>query len=191
MDAQQKARHLRACFGKFATGVTVVTYRADEEVRGVTMNSFTSVSLDPALVLLSIARTAKTCDALDGIPFAVNILRVDQMDVALHFAGRPRPGALIKWAETEDTRLPYLEDALAVFQCRHWTRYDGGDHVLHIGEIVASTMNEGEPLLFNSGRFTSPGLPIIDGPLVTSFDGPPVPAWVGALHRVHRIMDHS
>jgi flavin reductase (DIM6/NTAB) family NADH-FMN oxidoreductase RutF len=190
MNVQDRARHLRACFGKFATGVTVVTYRAGEEVCGVTMNSFTSVSLDPPLILLSVAKTARTSDALDRTDFAVNVLRVDQMDLALHFAGRPHPGALIKWGEAENTRLPFLEDALAVFQCQHWRRYDGGDHVLHLGEVVSSTMGEGEPLLFVAGRFSSVGLPILDGPLVTDLDGPAVPAWVGALHRVHRVMDH-
>jgi flavin reductase (DIM6/NTAB) family NADH-FMN oxidoreductase RutF len=94
MNVQDRARHLRACFGKFATGVTVVTYRAGEEVRGVTMNSFTSVSLDPPLILLSVAKTARTSDALDRTDFAVNVLRVDQMDLALHFAGRPPPRGL-------------------------------------------------------------------------------------------------
>jgi flavin reductase (DIM6/NTAB) family NADH-FMN oxidoreductase RutF len=191
MDDDQRKRHLRACFGKFATGVTVVTYRAGQEVRGTTMNSFTSVSLDPALILLSIAKTAKTCDALNVIPFAINVLRVDQMDLALHFAGRPRPGAMVRWGQSEFADLPYLEDSLAVLECRYWNRYDGGDHVLHIGEVVASKLSEGEPLLFSSGRFSSPGLPILDGPMVVTFDGAPVPAWVGALHRVHHLLEHS
>src|SRR5256885_14847992 len=77
MDSTANARHLRRCLGRFATGVTVVTYRGADGFRGATMNSFTSVSLDPPLVLISVARASRTCDAIDGLPFAINVLRAD------------------------------------------------------------------------------------------------------------------
>ena len=71
------ARELRRCLGRFATGVTVVSYLADGELRGATVNAFTAVSLDPPLVLVSVARTARSCGWLERGPFAVNILRAD------------------------------------------------------------------------------------------------------------------
>lgn len=188
MDAQAAAKYLRKCFGRFPTGVTVVTYRSPDGVRGATMNSFTSVSLDPPLVLVSVARSSRTCAAIETEPFAVNILGVSQMDVALHFAGRPHKELQINWDGDDDpVTVPTLADAVAVFSCKPWQAYDGGDHVLIIGEVVSSVIREGEPLAFSDGRFTSLGLPMMDGPLVYALDGPPVAAWVGAAHRVQRI----
>jgi flavin reductase len=179
-------RALRRCFGRFSTGVTVVTYRVGDEVRGATVNSFTSVSLDPPLVLVSLSRTTHACTAMDGLPFAINVLRADQMDIALQFAGRPRAGLRIGWdALSDENDAPSLTDAVAVFQCRPWQRYDGGDHVLQLGEVHSADLRAGEPLVFSDGRFMTTGLPMLDGPLVLSLDGPPAPGWVGAAHRFH------
>lgn len=186
MDSQTQARSLRRCFGRFTTGVTVVTYRSNEGVRGATMNSFTSVSIDPPLVLISVARTSRACAGIDAQPFAVNVLGAGQMDVALHFAGRPKDGIHIEWDDDGGKETsPSLADAIAVFQCKPWQHYDGGDHVLVVGEVTSSVMREGEPLVFSDGRFMSTGLPLMDGPLVFSLDGRPVPAWTGAVCRVH------
>jgi flavin reductase (DIM6/NTAB) family NADH-FMN oxidoreductase RutF len=189
-------RALRRCFGRFTTGVTVVTYRVGDEVRGATVNSFTSVSLDPPLVLVSLSRTTQAATAMDGLPFAINVLRADQMDVALQFAGRPRPGLRIAWDTpvawdppvddpADDLAAPSLAGAVAVFQCRPWQRHDGGDHVLQLGEVRGADLRSGEPLVFSDGRFMTSGLPMLDGPLVLSLDGPPAPRWVGAAHRFH------
>jgi flavin reductase (DIM6/NTAB) family NADH-FMN oxidoreductase RutF len=178
---------LRRCLGRFPTGVTVVTYRAADGVRGATVNSFTSVSLDPALVLVSLARTAQACAALDGRPFAINVLRADQMDVAMQFAGRAQPGLRVPWAGTaEDAGPPSLTGAVAVLTCRPWRRYDGGDHVLQLGEVVRAEVHPGEPLVFTDGRFMTTGLPMFDGPLVRGFDRPPAPGWTAAAHRLHQ-----
>jgi flavin reductase (DIM6/NTAB) family NADH-FMN oxidoreductase RutF len=185
MDQRTNARHLRRCLGRFATGVTVVTYRGADGIRGTTMNSFTSVSMDPPLVLISVARTSRACDAIDGLPFAINVLRADQMDIAMHFAGRPREGTPIAWDDSRGGQPPSLLDAVAVLRCQPWQRYDGGDHVLQIGEVTSSALRDGEPLVFSDGRFTTIGLPMMDGPLVLSLDQPPVPAWTGAAHRLH------
>lgn len=179
-------RSLRGCFARFHTGVTVVTYRGPEGVRGATVNSFTSVSMEPPLLLVSLARTTQACTAMDGLPFAINVLGADQMDVALQFAGRPRPGLRIAWdIPADDRRAPSLAEAVAVFRCRPWRRYDGGDHVLQLGEVVGAEMRSGEPLVFGDGRFMTTGLPMLDGPLVYSLDGPPAPGWVGAAMRFH------
>ena len=163
MDAQPHARDLRRCFGRFPTGVTVVTYRTDEGPRGATMNSFISVSLEPALVLISVARSSRTCTALDAQPFAINVLRLDQMDVASHFAGRPGQGIEIAWDDKGGPgTTPALAGAIAVFQCRPWRQYDGGDHVLVVGEVTSSVLRDGEPLAFSDGRFMRMGFPLMD-----------------------------
>src|SRR3954454_7112009 len=99
-------RHFRRCLGRFSNGVTVVTYRTADGERGATMNSFTSVSLDPPLVLLSLARAAQACVALEDAPFAINVLRADQMDIALQFAGRRKPRLRIAWAAPGDAGDP-------------------------------------------------------------------------------------
>ncbi|MDI3327513.1 MAG: flavin reductase family protein [Alicyclobacillaceae bacterium] len=147
------SRELRYCFGRFATGVTVVTYAAAGERYGITVNSFTSVSLDPPLLLVSIDRRAKACSKLEGTPFAVNILAADQQELALHFAGRPQEGLVVEWEEGEVA--PRLGGVLAWIECRPWRAYDGGDHVLYLGEIEDFHYREGQPLIFYTGKFTS------------------------------------
>lgn len=179
-------KHLRRCLGRFATGVTVVTFAAPEGVRGVTVNSFTSVSLDPPLVLVSIARKARSCEALEARPFAINVLRSDQIDTAYQFAGRPRPDVAPHWEHLDDTDpfAPSLSDAIAVFQCRPWRRYDGGDHVLVVGEVVGAESRSGEPLLFSDGAFAVRGMRLFDGPLVVTPTGAPVPSWSAPAQRL-------
>lgn len=171
------SRGLRRCLSRFSTGVTVVSYAVDGVPRGATMNAFTSVSLEPPLILLSVARTARACAHLSEGPFAVNILRADQLDVALQFAGRPRPGARIQW-QHEPGFAPRLDRSVAVLQCRPWRSYDGGDHLLQLGEVITATSGPGEPLLFAGGEFTTAGLPLVDGPRVLT-------PWVEGARRLH------
>lgn len=140
------SRELRSCFGRFATGVTVVTYSAEGERYGITVNSFTSVSLDPPLLLVSIDRRAKACGKLEGKPFAVNILAADQRDLAMHFAGRTHDGLDVKWEEGEVASR--LGGVLAWIECLPWKSYDGGDHVLYLGEIKNFHYRDGDPLIF-------------------------------------------
>ena len=83
-------RHLRSCLSRFVTGVAVVSYLADGEPRGVTVNSFTSVSMDPPLILVSLARTAKAACHLSEVPFTINVLKASQFDIAMQFAGLRR-----------------------------------------------------------------------------------------------------
>src|SRR5258708_5731370 len=99
---------LRRAFGHFATGVTVVTYEApDGEFRGTTVNSFTSVSLDPPLVLVSLGRQTRAAAALRaGSAFAGSVLHHGQRDLAMHFAGRPEPETRVRW-EVRDG-VPHL-----------------------------------------------------------------------------------
>jgi len=152
-------RQFRDCLGHFATGVTVVTSMAATGPHGMTVNSFTSVSMDPPLVLVSLARTTKGCTYLDHRPFVINVLRSDQQHTALHFAGRPQEGLQLEW-ENADTDFPRLGDCLAWIECNAWRSYDGGDHILFLGEVVDFEFRGGaEPLLFYQGKFRQIGYP--------------------------------
>lgn len=183
--ADMGPREFRRCLGRFGTGVTVVTYQTDDGPRGATVNSFSSVSIDPPLVLVCLARKAQICAGLEDRPFAVNVLRSDQMDIAFQFAGRSMPGRALSWEiANHGEGVPVLADSVALLVCEPWRRYDGGDHVLQLGEVVGAEARAGEPLLFSDGRFMSSGLPLLDGPLVDNLDGPPIPKWIGAARRI-------
>lgn len=144
-------RELRNAFGGFATGVTVVTCENDEgQAHGATVNAFTAVSLDPPLAQVTLGRTSKACQFLDGQPFAVNILAHDQLDVAWHFAGRPAEQAP---AWVEGPTAPVLAGAATTISCRPWRTYDGGDHLIVIGEVESVDITDRMPLLFHGGQF--------------------------------------
>jgi len=134
----------------------VVSYRTGEGMRGVTVNSFTSVSLDPALVLVSIGRGAKAAVALRDAPFTVNVLAADQLDLAWTFAGRPVDGARVRW-DGRDGGVAHLRGSAAWFECVPWDAFDAGDHVLFLGDVVAHDQRQVEPLLFQSGKFRALG----------------------------------
>lgn len=183
--AADDPRHLRTCLSRFATGVTVVSYAADGEPRGVTVNAFTSVSLEPPLLLVALARTARACAYVGSGPFAINVLRADQVDVAMQFAGRPR-NAHIRWQHLDEfDRAPHLIGAVAVFQCRPWQIYDGGDHELHVGQVVSAEHEPGEPLLFTSGVFAMTGLPLLDDVRVVNTWQPATSPWLHHASRIH------
>lgn len=147
-------RHFRECLGRFATGVTVVSYWADGAPRGATVNSFTSVSLDPPLVLVSISRRAKAAEYLHQGGFCVNVLNASQMDVALGFAGR-HSKTDITWVITP--HAPRLRHSHAWLDCTPWRTYDGGDHLLLVGEVHDASFENSEPLLFHGGAFHTKG----------------------------------
>lgn len=150
-------RELRQVFGKFATGVTVVTYQVDGVPHGATVNSFTSVSLEPPLALVSMGRRSKACGNLLGRPFVINILAADQRDLALHFAGVPQSSVKDPFAGADgEEGPPVLPGCLAHIRCEPWAVHEAGDHRLFIGEVVdVSEVQQGErrPLGFFSGRF--------------------------------------
>jgi flavin reductase (DIM6/NTAB) family NADH-FMN oxidoreductase RutF len=150
---------LRRALGSFATGVTVVTV-GGAAPRGMTANSFTSVSLDPALVLVCVGNDAVMNRVLaEAETFAVSILGSGQEDVARHFADRSRPlGAAqfdaVDWLPGPATAAPVIAGAAAHFECTRWRAYDGGDHTIHVGRVLALDELPGrEPLVFHGGRF--------------------------------------
>jgi flavin reductase (DIM6/NTAB) family NADH-FMN oxidoreductase RutF len=146
MDPEQ----FRQALGMFATGVTVVTTIApDGSPRGFTANSFTSVSLNPPLVLVCIDRGAQSYAAFtQGSGFAVNILSQDQRDLSQRFASRTTDKfAGVAWSRGANGS-PILDGALAWLECRHWRWVTAGDHVVLIGEVVDLGVNPGQPLAY-------------------------------------------
>lgn len=143
--------HFRGSLGRFATGVAIVTFDGARRRHGITVNSFTSVSMDPALVLVSIARRSTAHDELAGRPFTVNILGAEQRDLAMHFAGRPGRDPI--WVEGETA--PRLAGVLAFFSCTPWAAYDGGDHTLYLGEVREFNYRKGDALAFANSSFTT------------------------------------
>ena len=148
-------RRLRDALGRFATGVTVVTARSPGGRReGVTVNSFSAVSLDPPLVLWSLRRNAPSLPGfLASGHFAVNILAADQADAARHFA-QPRNDKFEGIAHRPGLGgCVLIEGALATFECTADRNMDGGDHVIFLGRIERATYRDGSPLVFNAGRY--------------------------------------
>ncbi len=148
-------RDYRRALGQFATGVTVVTTRCpDGRKLGVTVNSFTSVSLDPPLILWSLARSSVNLgEFLRASHFAVNVLESRQHHLSRQFS-TPLPD---KFSGVECDEgpggVPLLCGAIAQLVCRNVRQYDGGDHVIFLGEVEQYKYSDGEPLVFHSGRY--------------------------------------
>ncbi|WP_371922477.1 flavin reductase family protein [Sporosarcina sp. Marseille-Q4943] len=147
-ESMMDIRELRNCYGRFATGVTVVTCAHEQGKHGMTANSFTSVSLDPPLVLVSVDWRAKALPYLKNNHFTVNILRESQQGTAMHFAGRAQDPAPFEWDGIE------IKGSLAFIECEPWAEYDGGDHVLVVGKVKRFAYEDGTPLAFYGGKFS-------------------------------------
>lgn len=155
-QAGSDERSLRDALGSFATGVTVVTcLDSGGRPLGLTVNSFTSVSLDPPLLLVCISKQARCASALAQAPhFAVNVLQTGQQPASIRFAARDedRFGAT-PWS-TGETGAPLLMDSLAVFECQRHASYDGGDHDILLGRVLTANFDSKmDPLLFFRGRY--------------------------------------
>jgi flavin reductase (DIM6/NTAB) family NADH-FMN oxidoreductase RutF len=146
-------RAFRDAMGRFTTGVTVVTTAVDGQVFGMTANGFMSVSLDPPLVVVSVARRAKMHDALTRSGrYGVNFLCADQEHVSAHFAGRPAQGFAPDFETVEG--IPVLHGALAQVVARVSQSHVVGDHTLYVGEVLHFLAQDGaDPLVFHGGRY--------------------------------------
>jgi len=155
--AEVSARDFRSALGTFATGVTIVTCPGAEpgSYMGLTANSFTSVSLDPPLVLFSVARQSRSLAALQVAKhFAVNVLSRHQLELCRRFA---RP-ASNKWEgigfELWDHDCPIFPGSVASFECGMQTCHEGGDHVIVLGRVEhMATDHAADPLLFLKGSY--------------------------------------
>jgi flavin reductase (DIM6/NTAB) family NADH-FMN oxidoreductase RutF len=150
---------MRDLMARFATGVSVVAARHGPLLAGMTANAIASISVDPPLMMASIARKAETHGAIIGShAFAVSVLADDQQALAECFARPTTAGKLTgfcgaAWHEAE-SGSPILEGAIAYFDCRLSARHDGGDHTIFIGEIAAAGYREdAEPLLWYASAY--------------------------------------
>lgn len=150
------ALELRAALGQFATGVTIITTReAGGRPVGLTANSFNSVSLEPPLVLWSLARRSSSLAAFTASAhFAINVLAAEQRPLAERFASKAVDRFEgVPWRAGEGG-APVLDGVAAVFECRHHSHHEAGDHVIFIGRVERCERRLGAaPLVFHGGRF--------------------------------------
>lgn len=153
-------RDLRRAFGNFATGVTIVTtLDAQGKPCGFTANSFTSVSIAPPLLLVSIARSAFGCEVFTkSAGFAVNILARDQRELSNRFAAAGVDKfAGLGW-QGKASGSPLIDGVVAWFDCSHHQQVDAGDHIILIGRVLDYSYNTHTPLGFCRGAYVSFGL---------------------------------
>ena len=166
------SRELRSALGTFTTGVTIVTAKGqDGEAVGVTANSFNSVSLNPPMILWSLAKSARSLATFEAAQYwAVHILAANQDDLSNRFArsGGDKFTGLQLDAGLGDT--PLLKNCASRLQCKTAFRYEGGDHVIFVGEVIAFDRNDVPPLVFHGGQYAvaarkaEPGLLSGDSP---------------------------
>jgi flavin reductase (DIM6/NTAB) family NADH-FMN oxidoreductase RutF len=149
----------RKAMGSFATGVTVITVDYEGEVRGMTANAFTSVSLDPLLVLVCVDRKARTHAHLhEKKRFGVNVLAENQRVISEYYAlpvqtqGHAEQKTGARFDRTAHG-TPVLHDALAYLECRLHSAQDAGDHTIFIAEVEDVVVREGDPLLYFRGNY--------------------------------------
>jgi flavin reductase (DIM6/NTAB) family NADH-FMN oxidoreductase RutF len=148
---------LRNALGSFATGVTIITTQGKNGQKvGMTANSFNSVSLTPPLILWSIGKSTNCFeDFMAAEAFAVHVLAEDQQDLSNRFATT----GIDRFAELECTKgflgSPILPHYSACFQCKMSHQYEGGDHIIMLGEVIEFNDNQHQPLLFHRGNYNN------------------------------------
>lgn len=155
MDDSDQHVELRRNLGQFATGVTVITCTDRNGTPcGITANSFASVSLEPPLVLWSVAKTCNSLGAyLEAEHFAIHVLTADQQDLSEHFARSDHTRFDQVEFALSDHGVPLLPGVLARFDCRRCRIHDGGDHHIIVGEVLTHQARRGEPLVFCQGSY--------------------------------------
>lgn len=150
-------RDFRSALGTFPTGVTIVTTTtADGTSIGLTCNSFSSVSLSPALVLWSLSlRSPNLSNFLQAPHFAINVLAAEQRDIAQRFAQSIANKFEGVSHASGALGVPLIEGAAAHLECRNQTRYYSGDHVIFIGHVIHYAYRDCPPLVFCGGRYAS------------------------------------
>jgi flavin reductase (DIM6/NTAB) family NADH-FMN oxidoreductase RutF len=145
----------RSAMSRFASGVTVVTTRAeDHQPNGLTVSSFASLSLEPPLVLVCIDKRASIHDLLvEGRYFAVNVLAEDQEILSRRFASRDADRFSGTGYTEGMTGVPILSDVVAAIECRIVYTYPGGDHTIVVGEVEHAIVGDGKPLAYFRGGY--------------------------------------
>jgi flavin reductase (DIM6/NTAB) family NADH-FMN oxidoreductase RutF len=154
--AGSDARTLRDALGCFATGVTIVTTIAEDGAPvGLTANSFTSLSLDPPLLLVCIANSSTNAEILRKADhFAVNVLQIGQQPTSNRFAGKGEDRfANTPWSPGE-TGVPMLTGSLSAFECARESVHEGGDHFILVGRVIKAAFEpRRDPLLYFRGKY--------------------------------------
>jgi flavin reductase (DIM6/NTAB) family NADH-FMN oxidoreductase RutF len=150
---------LRQVMGHFATGVTIITtFNKDGQMHGLTANAFTSVSLEPPLLLISVDKKAESYPAFEESKvFTVNILADEQEALSRKFAvsgGNKFEGVAYRRGANG---AAILDGTLAYIECTLYAAYEGGDHSLYLGEIQEAEVREGKPLVFYRGGYRAIG----------------------------------
>lgn len=146
-------RAFRDTLGRFASGVTIVTAQTADGYVGMTANSFTSVSMEPPLVLWCPAKSSGRYGAFaQADHFAIHVLGAHQGDIAMGFAksGTAFDGLMVS---ANAQGVPIFDDCLARFECETHHLHDAGDHAIMVGLVRSAAFREGEPLIFSQGRF--------------------------------------
>jgi flavin reductase len=152
-------KEFRSALGSFATGVTVVTTSGEEHAYGMTANAFSSVSLDPPLVLVCVMTGAEGAEHIrSNRCFAVNVLAADQEPISRFFSSKDRPRGRDAFADvphrTEASGSPILDGVVAYLDCRLHVTLQAGDHDIFIGEVLALGVSDDvQPLLFAGGGY--------------------------------------
>lgn len=150
------SRRLRNALGWYATGVAIVTTRLEGQAPvGLTINSFSSVSLEPPLVLWCLDKKSETVPAFNlATHFVVNVLREAHQDLSSRFSRKGRHAFDGVDVELSPHGIPTLREALAHFECEIEARHDAGDHIILIGRVIHfDHVEEGSPLLYHRGRY--------------------------------------
>lgn len=157
------SKDFRSAVGTFATGVTVVTTRGDEHAYGMTANAFSSVSLDPPLILVCVISPSEGSRHIEtNACFAVNILHAEQEPISRYFASRDRPRGRDAFSEVPHrlgaSGSPIIDGALGFLDCRLHANHEAGDHQIFIGEVLEIGFDpDGPPLVFHGGRYRAVG----------------------------------
>ncbi|GGB10867.1 flavin reductase family protein [Allosediminivita pacifica] len=148
-------RAFRDALGQFGTGVTIVTCMTPDGPIGITANSFSSLSLEPPMVLWAPAKSSSRYPFFMAAErFAIHVMGADQFDVCRGFAKRGNAFDEFDWEEGEDG-VPLLTRCLSRFECTRAAAHDGGDHSIVVARVTRVTLNSGKPLLFFGGEYGS------------------------------------
>ncbi|RNF34800.1 flavin reductase [Paracoccus methylarcula] len=147
----ENSREFRDALGRFGTGITVVTAASGEGPVGMTVNSFSSVSLDPPLVLWSPAKSSRRFAHFQAAEhFAIHVLSHRQEQICHGFSRSAYAFDKLDWVRNEQG-VPLIEGCLSRFECRRRATYEGGDHMIVVGEVMRASTTDGAPLLFYRG----------------------------------------
>ena len=157
MTTHIEPEQVRQAMRLWASGVTIVTAAHKNEQHGMTVSSFTSISLDPPLLMVALQKTTRTSELVSRAQaFGVTLLSAEQKEISDHFAGRADDTKdRMDGIETEtlDTGAPLIKGGLAYFDCRLRQTIEAGTSIIFIGEVVAARQFEGQPLIYHNRQY--------------------------------------